>query len=665
MKKLDFSNIKLIDKYYREKFTFDVSNYFQVNGWRQFNYRKDFEVTTDTYISSLYTRGTRIINGEPAVYMGCGPWWDKNQNFEFSGMFAYMYIASKCIRKHCGNEDAFLFCKEFTFPLILDNQALEDFDVVATLKEACIAPYKAEAENYLSMMWYVMPYMKEITSDFIGKLKPEVIEEIELRLEEFRKWVESTQDEALSFYGLAVRKEYMPAGSPYPAKYYLLDSLCWYSKRYNVYSFDEIIKLGNKRSPFAYGDITEFDGPIVPHYEDLEYIKRTDEEHKSCSFDEPFPETTKQEEKENMLYNIIINLMWNDETYEKDGQTGLKDCWGRVLVPAEYENCVGVSNSRFLTNKDVCVLIKKEGKWALSRRRDEHEKMTDYLFDEANLVFQGYYITRIENRYGLYTTSGRELLPTGMEDIYHPTVCEHHIMYKQDGKYGILFYNGTLTKQLLDEVRVNCGHYLSVRKENDWGYLDKEGNFTRKRNDAFVISNGFDFNSMAIYECGFNMDVDIEECVTLDEMMENLKRNFYRFSVDIDLQGSRLEGLAKVCMGLNKPVLYYEILHDGATFCIDMQRPYQMKLQDDRYHDMQQSWDGHEKELEQLKNWLNEPNPKTGVRNWAEVAYEHCIARCNEGRSLTISYAYRKALAFDQMTLNDIDNCDFPEIDFK
>ena len=128
---------------------------------------------------------------------------------------------------------------------------------------------------------------------------------------------------------------------------------------------------------------------------------------------------------------------------------------------------------------------------------------------------------------------------------------------------------------------------------------------------------------MAIYECGFNMDVDLEECVTLDEMMENLKRNFYRFSVDIDLQGSSLEGLAKVCMGLNKPVLYYEILHDGATFCIDMQRPYQMKLQNDRYHDMQQSWDGHEKELEQLKEWLNESNPKTGVKNWAEVAYEH------------------------------------------
>lgn len=230
MKTLDFSNVKLIEKYYREKFIFDISNYFKVNGWSELNYNKNFEVTPDTYISNLYTRGKRSINGEPAIYMGCGSWWDTNQNFEFSGLFAYMYIATKCIRKHCGNENEFLFCKEFTFPMILDNQDINDFNVVATLKEASIAPCKAEAENYLSMMQYVIPYMKNVTADFINNLKSEVYEEIDLRMQEFLTWVEKTQDEVLSFYGITVRKEFMPEGSPYPAKYYLLDSLSWYSK---------------------------------------------------------------------------------------------------------------------------------------------------------------------------------------------------------------------------------------------------------------------------------------------------------------------------------------------------------------------------------------------------------------------------------------------------
>lgn len=665
MEILDFSNVKLIDRYYREKFTFDVSNYFKVNGWRGLNYKQDFEVTTDTYISNLYTRGRSSFNGEPAIYMGCGPWWNTNQNFEFSGMFAYMYIATKCIRKHCGNEDAFLFCKEFTFPLILDNQALEDFDVVATLKEASIAPYKAEAENYLSMMRYVIPYMKGVTADFISKLEPEVEKEIDTRLEELRLWVEGTRDEALSFYGLAVRKEYMPEGSPFPAKYYLLDSLYWYSERYHVYGFDEIVKLGNKRSPFAFGDITKFDGPVVPHYEDLDHIKRKDKEQKSYVYYDS-PQTIKEPwEKETTLYNTIINLMWNDEAYEKDGHRGLKDCWGRVLVPAEYEDCKGVSNNRFLTNDEVCVLIKKDGRWALTRRRNEHEKITDYVFDEANLVFQGFYVTRSDNKYGLFTPSGHELLPTTMEDIYDPTVFEQHIMYRQDGKYGILFHNGTQTMQLLDEVRVDCGYYLSVRVEKDWGYLDKYGSFTRKREEAFVESNGFDFNSMAIYECGFNRDIDLEKCVTLDEMMSEFKRHFTRFSVNIDLKESCLEGIAKVSMGLNKPVLYYNLLPDGPTFCVDMLRPYQLKLHDDRYHDMLQSWDGYENEQKLLKQWLNEPNPKTGVKNWVEAAYEYCIVPCNANRSLTVSYAYRKRLNIDKLIPNEIDNFDFPMIDFK
>lgn len=96
-----------------------------------------------------------------------------------------------------------------------------------------------------------------------------------------------------------------------------------------------------------------------------------------------------------------------------------------------------------------------------------------------------------------------------------------------------------------------------------------------------------------------------------------------------------------------------------------MQRPYLLKLQDDRYHDMQLEWDGYEKEQKLLKQWLNEPNPKTGVRNWAEMAYEYCIVPRNAERSLTISYAYRKTLDLKKLTPNEFDDFDFPMIDLQ
>lgn len=662
MKAFDFSNKSLIDKYYREKFAYDMSNYFKVNGWRKLNYQKDYKVNTDTLIADLHIRGDYALSGEPAIYMGCGPWWNVEQNYEFSGMFAFMYIATKCICKYCGNEDAFLFCKTYTFPLIDDKQAVEDFDVVATLKEANIAPCKAEAENYLSMMDYVIPYMKEKTAEFFGKLDFRVTEEIDNRIEELRTWVMNTQDEILSFYGLTVRKEIMPEGSLYPVKYCLLDSLSWYSKRYDVYSFEELVKLGHKRSPFAFGDITEFDGPIVPHYEDFEYLKNRHKAFATNDDEDPFATITKQEERENMLYNIIINFMWDDESYDKDGKVGLKDCWGRVLVPAKYEACDGVHDSRFLTNANVCILIKKDGKWAMTRRNNEHEKMTDYDFDEINLTFQGYYVTRIDNKYGLFTPSGIELLMTKMDDIYSPTICQSHIMFKEDGKYGILYNNRVRTKQLLDEVTFDCGFYLSVRVGNEWGYLDKDGYFTRERKNAYIESNGFDADSMAMYRFGFNEEINLDECVTLEEMTENLKRNFNRFSVNIDLHGSCLEGKAEIKMGLRKRVLYYHLLPDGPTFCVDMQRPYQLKLQDDRYHDMQQSWEGFDEAKEWLKVWLNEANKKTGVRNWAELAYEFNITPCNANRPLSVSYVYRKSIDASKTSPNEIEHYDFPEI---
>lgn len=524
MRKLDFSNVQLIDKYYREKFTFDVSKYFEVNGWRNPDHKKDFEVTTDTFIFNLYTRGSKCcIDGLPATYMGCGPWYNTNQNFEFGGIFAYLYIATKCIRKHCGNDEAFQFRKTFTFPSINDQQAIEDFDVVATLREASLIPYKAEAENYLLMMQHVIPYMKEVTADFIDKLDPAVKEEIDYRLEELRQWVEHTQDEALSFHGLAVRKEYLPEGSRYSTKYYLLDSLSKFSQRYDVYNFKDIVELSKKRASFTHGDITEFDGPIVPHYEDLDYIIMEEIKQPSFDIDDPFPTITEQEENENKLYNNIINLLWDDETYEKEGQKGLKDCWGRVIIPAEYEDCEGVHDSRFLI-RTVCVHVKKDGKWALIRRDVKHERITDYVFDDAKLLFNELCITRIGNKHGLYTPKGHELLPTIMEDIYNPTVYEQNIMYKQDGKYGILFHDGTRTTQLLDEVRVGCGYYLSVRIGNEWGYIDEDGNFTRKREFAFVESNGFNFSSMVIDKHGVNREIDLDKCVTLEDMTDNLKR---------------------------------------------------------------------------------------------------------------------------------------------
>ena len=66
-----------------------------------------------------------------------------------------------------------------------------------------------------------------------------------------------------------------------------------------------------------------------------------------------------------------------------------------------------------------------------------------------------------------------------------------------------------------------------------------------------------------------------------------------------------------------------------------------------------------------LKQWLNEPNRKTGVRNWAECIYERNLIPRNEGKPLVVSYAYRKTFDISSLSYSDFEHYNFPEIEFK
>ena len=131
-----------------------------------------------------------------------------------------------------------------------------------------------------------------------------------------------------------------------------------------------------------------------------------------------------------------------------------------------------------------------------------------------------------------------------------------------------------------------------------------------------------------------------------------------------NFKDSSLNGRAKVEMGINKKALYFTLLPEGTTFCVDMQRPYMLKLKDDRYHDMILSWEGYEEAKDMLKTWLNEPNHKTGVKNWAEMIYMRNSIPRNVDSPLKISYAPRKVFGISKILPEAFDSYDFPDIMF-
>ena len=461
----------------------------------------------------------------------------------------------------------------------------------------------------------------------------------------------------MSLYGMRVKKTEMSNGLNI---YYMDEPLGSFSEKYHVYSWADIEKNEvNVVCDSSLPKVETIDGPLVPHPDDFKYMVDI---QKKLELIEEDREYTQAEKEMNKLYNIYINLSWDDVPFEENGKVGLKDCWGNVLVPAEFEDCDGIHDARFITREKTCISLKKDGKWALARRNAPKCQPKDFLFDQVCMSFQGYYVVEKTAKFGLYTFAGRQLLPAEMTDISKPDISDGNILFKREGKYSIMYQDETKS-ELIDEVDLDSGLLLSVRKGEQWGYLDKEGCFTQKRADSFIRRTAVNDDSIVKSVFG-PYDDDINDGIPLGEALKEIKKDCFRLSGRMDYKDSSLNGKAKVEVGLAKPVLYYTVFSSDQTFCVDLSKLYMLKLVDDKYHDMIMSWDGYEDAKEGLKSWLNESNTKSGVKNWVELVDAYNRFPLYERKNLIVSYAYRKTIDIGHTLDGNLTGCDFPDIIF-
>lgn len=498
MRKYKFDEA-LVARYYEEKFAHDMSNYFVV-GKSEHDYSRmdNYEVTYNTILPNLFDRNPGAFDGEPGVYMGCGPWWSAEHNYLFSGMFAYMYIAQKVVHCFIGFAASFEFCKNFRFPILTDMQSEKAFDIIAALKEAAIAPAKVESENYIAMLDVVMPYMRSLTKDFLDRYSEkyciDLSEIINSYISYLYDWVEKTQDEMISFYGEKFRKEYLPEGAADKIRYFMIKPFS--EARYGrmVYTLGEIAELGQAKGQST--DITRFDGPMVLHYKDVNTLYKLSKKVNESVLDFSEDGSVYDSKSENDLHNTLANTLYNDFRYEEDGKVGIKDCWGRIVAPAKYKNCIVVGNELNIGHEKGCVAVKHHGKWALVRRLGEREFVTQFEFDNIELVFPAYFLVYKGDKCGLYTHIGRELIPPVMDDICEISSIEGHILYKKNGGYGFYLMNDKSTEDVFEKIELKNGELVSVCRNGEWGYIDENARFTTDKESAYLYDYGFSFNSI-------------------------------------------------------------------------------------------------------------------------------------------------------------------------
>ena len=294
MKELSFT-YTLVDRYYHEELIRDIKNYFVLSD--------NGEVT------SLHQRGDNPSDSYPGVYGGADSWWVTERNYMFSGMFFYMYVIQKSIRKVWGKDRELLFCRVHDWPVFDDIQPIDDFNPIASLREANLAPLKSERDNYVAMLDVVIPYLEEIIKAYADIVTEEVKEETYRHIKALYEWVRNLSDERVYYYGLPLRKVYKPDNGNYTHLYFIENtSLGEFSERYHIYSYDDFIKK-NVPSSHPESDIKELDAPIVPHYDDLKYAEVLDN---MLGEDSEYRELTEDEEKKNSLFNVMLNMEWSD-----------------------------------------------------------------------------------------------------------------------------------------------------------------------------------------------------------------------------------------------------------------------------------------------------------------------------------------------------------------
>ena len=166
--------------------------------------------------------------------------------------------------------------------------------------------------------------------------------------------------------------------------------------------------------------------------------------------------------------------------YVENGQTGVKDVLGEVLVPAVFDEIVGVFAD---VNRDCAVAVIKDGKYGLVKPDGKGTILAECAYD--NIHFDGccYYAVK-DGKQGLYNISGEMLVPVMADKVYEP--WNDLLVYEVDGKFGFSMLGADLvTEAVYEAYEIDSNEYLFVTLDGKKGYLDEDGNFTEDSDEAY------------------------------------------------------------------------------------------------------------------------------------------------------------------------------------
>jgi len=192
-----------------------------------------------------------------------------------------------------------------------------------------------------------------------------------------------------------------------------------------------------------------------------------------------------------------LALDMRDVLFEENGKKGLMSVIGITLVPAMFDEFPERYDDIYKGwGYCWCVPVVKQQKYGLvrfDRRKTDWKLLSECKYDRVYRLFQfhiAYFVCELDDRKGLLDPySGDEIVPCKYDEILIPDAADADgcLLFILGDKYGI-FCGGCATEAIFDKVIVESEDYVRARIEDDWYYIDKDGQPTQNQHEAFFGS---------------------------------------------------------------------------------------------------------------------------------------------------------------------------------
>ena len=176
---------------------------------------------------------------------------------------------------------------------------------------------------------------------------------------------------------------------------------------------------------------------------------------------------------------------YGEVTFEENGEMGIKDIDGSVMLPAEYEDAHFCFDSRWMSPYRDDVVVKKHGQWGVVDKNGD--VLLPFEYDNVYHIPESmdYYVVEKEGKQGLINLFGKaefNPVPVNMDTLYYVQGWDL-VLFTRDGKWGWWWYEpddsniyDNYSEPRYDQIYVQRDEYRSHDDEDDDFIIAHKGN---------------------------------------------------------------------------------------------------------------------------------------------------------------------------------------------